>query len=105
MRPESDSPAEGEMREEYDIRGGVRGKYYERYRQGTNIVLLEPDVAAVFPSSEKVNRALRVLIEVVRDPGGNSETGEQSTPSTQPDKIDQLLGKLEAGEFLRRHHG
>jgi hypothetical protein len=51
--------AEGdEMRSEYDIRGGVRGKYYERYQQGTNEALLEPDVAAVFHDSESVNRAL-----------------------------------------------
>jgi len=55
-----------EMRPEYDIRGGVRGKYYERYQQGTNIVLLEPDVASVFHDSESVNRALRMLIDVAR---------------------------------------
>jgi hypothetical protein len=54
------------MRPEYDIRGGVRGKYYERFREGTNVVLLEPDVAAVFHDSASVNRALRVLIEVAR---------------------------------------
>jgi hypothetical protein len=54
------------MKSEYDIRGGVRGKYYERYRQGTNVVLLEPDVAAVFHDSESVNRALRVLIDAAR---------------------------------------
>lgn len=41
-----------EMRDEYDIRGGVRGKYYERYRQGTNVVLLEEDVAAVFRNAD-----------------------------------------------------
>lgn len=57
-------PDADDMRPEYDIRGGVRGKYYERYRQGTNVVLLEPDVAAVFPDSESVNRALRMLIDV-----------------------------------------
>ncbi len=55
-----------EMLPEYDIRGGVRGKYYERYRQGTNVVLLEPDVAAVYHDSESVNRALRALIETAR---------------------------------------
>ena len=55
-----------EMRPEYDIRGDVRGKYYERYREGTNVVLLEPDVAAVFRDSESVNRALRTLIDVAR---------------------------------------
>jgi hypothetical protein len=68
-RPESD-----EMKPEHDIRGGVRGKYYERYRQGTNVVLLEPDVAAVFQDSNSVNRALRMLIDVarsqVRETGG-----------------------------------
>ena len=61
--------ANNEMRPEYDIRGGVRGKYYERYRQGTNVVLLEPDVAAVFHDSESVNRALRMLIDVARGVG------------------------------------
>jgi len=61
-----------EMRPEYDIRGGVRGKYFERYRQGTNVVLLQPDVAAVFRSSEAVNRALRELIELARRQAGAS---------------------------------
>jgi hypothetical protein len=54
------------MEPEYAIRGGVRGKYYERFKQGTNVVLLEPDVAEVFPDSESVNRALRDLIDVAR---------------------------------------
>ena len=44
---------------ETDFTGGVRGKYYERYRQGTNIVLLEPDIAKVFRDSDVVNQALR----------------------------------------------
>lgn len=55
-----------EMRDEYDIRSGVRGKYYERYRQGTNVVVLEENVAAVFRNSQSVNRALRMLIELAR---------------------------------------
>jgi len=62
----SKSVSEGEMRPEYDIRGGVRGKYYERYRAGTNVVLLERDVAAVFRDSESVNRALRLLVNVAQ---------------------------------------
>jgi len=37
-----------EMREEYDFRGGARGKYYQRYKEGTNVVLLDPDIAEVF---------------------------------------------------------
>lgn len=44
---------------EMDLSGGVRGKYYERYMQGTNVVLLEPDVAQVFHGSAVVNQALR----------------------------------------------
>ena len=48
----------------YDFRGGVRGKYAVRYREGTNVVLLAPDVAARFPDSAAVNRALRALAEV-----------------------------------------
>lgn len=58
---------EDELQPEYDLsklKGRVRGKYVERYRKGTNAVLLEPDVAEVFPDSEAVNKALRLLIEV-----------------------------------------
>lgn len=66
MSQESKPSKKEEMRAEYDIRGGVRGKYYERYREGTNVVLLEPDVAAVFRNSQSVNRALRMLIDVAR---------------------------------------
>lgn len=47
---------------EYDLSGGVRGKYVDRYRQGTNVVLLDPDVAAKFPDSKAVNDALRSLV-------------------------------------------
>jgi hypothetical protein len=56
-----------EMRPEYDfsqLKGRVRGKYVERYRAGTNLVLLEPDVAAAFPDARAVNEALRLLMKV-----------------------------------------
>ncbi|HLM59590.1 MAG TPA: hypothetical protein VK308_02190 [Pyrinomonadaceae bacterium] len=62
-------PLEDEMRPEYDLsklKGKVRGKYVERYRAGTNLVLLESDVQAVFPDAEAVNEALRMLIKVTR---------------------------------------
>jgi hypothetical protein len=60
-----------EMRKEYDFRGGVRGKYAARFREGSNIVVLDPDIAAVFPDSLTVNRALRALLQAVprRDAG------------------------------------
>jgi hypothetical protein len=50
-----------EMLDEYDFSSGVRGKYASRYRQGTNVVVLDPDVARVFPTSKLVNKALREL--------------------------------------------
>jgi len=66
MSQENKAEPQDEMELEYDIRGGVRGKYFEQYRQGTNLVLLDADVAAVFPDTVAVNRALRLLIEVAR---------------------------------------
>ena len=53
-----------EMRTEYDFSDGVRGKYASRYARGSNVVVLEPDVALLFPDAEAVNRALRALAEV-----------------------------------------
>lgn len=63
MSPANDRIEPDEMRPEYDLRGGVRGKYYQQYKEGTNVVLLDSDVAAVFRDSESVNQALRVLIK------------------------------------------
>jgi hypothetical protein len=57
-----------EMREEYDFRGGVRGKYVERYRRGTNLVLLDPDLAKVFRDAETVNVALRQFLSEHGEP-------------------------------------
>jgi hypothetical protein len=50
-----------DMLPEYDLTGGVRGKYTERYAKGTNVILLDPDVAEKFPTSAAVNEALRRL--------------------------------------------
>lgn len=52
------------MRQEYDFSAGVRGKHYRAYQQGTNVVLLEPDLAEVFKDSEAVNHALRMLLDL-----------------------------------------
>lgn len=49
------------MQEEYDFSKGVRGKYAKRFEEGSNIVLLDPDLAKLYPDSESVNRALRSL--------------------------------------------
>lgn len=53
-----------EMREEYDFTAGIRGKYASRYAEGSNVVVLSPDVAEAFPNSEAVNEALRLLIKL-----------------------------------------
>lgn len=55
--------SEPEMRPEYDFTGGTRGRYAKRYSAGTNLVLLDPDVAKSFPDSESVNAALRILVK------------------------------------------
>jgi hypothetical protein len=55
-----------EMLEEYDFSKGVRGKYAKRYAEGTNVVVLSPDLAELFPDSESANAALRALVGVAR---------------------------------------
>jgi hypothetical protein len=72
MKKANSEPSGDEMSPEYDIRGGVRGKYYERYQQGTNVILLEPDVAAAFRDAATVNAALRQFL---------SEHGEPPRPT------------------------
>jgi len=61
---------EDELRPEYDLspllKKAVRGKYAERYKQGTNLVRLEPDVAAAFPTAEAVNEALRLVMQLAK---------------------------------------
>ena len=67
MRKASMKRRRDDLRPEYDLRalkGAVRGKYYKRVMAGTNLVLLEPDIARIFPDSNSVNRALRLLCDV-----------------------------------------
>lgn len=64
MRKVSAKSMKDDLRAEYDLtklKGGVQGKYYQRARRGTNLVLVEPELAKVFPDAASVNRALRVL--------------------------------------------
>ena len=58
-----------DLRPEYDfanMTGVVQGKYVDRYRSGTSVVLLEPDIAAAFPTAESVNDALRMLLHIAQ---------------------------------------
>jgi len=65
--PKSSDP---DMRDEYDFSGAVRGKYAQRFREGSNLVVLDPDVAAEFTTTEQVNEALRVLIRARKSKEG-----------------------------------
>ncbi len=78
MRRESAKKIDDELRPEYDLsklKGGVRGKYYKRAMAGTNLVLIEPDLAKTFPDTDSVNRALRHLLDAV---------GPTAMPSRRP---------------------
>jgi hypothetical protein len=73
-----------DIRPEYDFGSmkGVRGKYYEQYRKGTNVVLLDPDIAEAFPTESAVNEALRGILSTtraVRRTGGPANRLLQST--------------------------
>ena len=66
MKKARRKPAKDEMRAEYDFSKAVRGKYAGRIGRTTKLVVLEPDVAAVFDTSESVNSALRALVAIPR---------------------------------------
>jgi len=71
-----------ELRPEYDLarllRNGVQGKYAARYREGTNLVLLAPDVAKAFPTEEAVNEALRLVIQLTKLPTGRKRAAAKA---------------------------
>ena len=79
------SSLENDMRSEYDFAsmpGGVRGKYVDRLRRESNIVVLAPDIAQAFPTGEAVNAALRGMLDTtraVRTHGGLPNTALQPT--------------------------
>jgi hypothetical protein len=72
MKRKSKVGGRDDLRPEYDLRAlmkeGVRGKYAERYRAGTNLVLLDPDVAKAFPDEKSVNDALRLVVRLTKIP-------------------------------------
>ncbi len=66
MKTNNANSSKDDLRTEYDLtklKGGVRGKYFKRYRAGTNLALLAPDVRAAFPTDRAVNQALRSLMK------------------------------------------
>ncbi len=68
MNQEPKNPDQNdEMRSEYDFSAGVRGKHQDQYKMGTNVVLLDPDIAEVFHDSTAVNEALRMLVRIAKE--------------------------------------
>ena len=66
MNQKPNDERDPEMLDEYDFSGGVRGKYVNRFPKGSNVVVLDPDVAQVFTDSESVNQALRALAGIIQ---------------------------------------
>ncbi|MBZ5499648.1 MAG: hypothetical protein LAP85_24885 [Acidobacteriia bacterium] len=64
MKRGKSTPRKAEMLAEYDFSDGERGKYAKRFAEGTNIIILDPDVAELFPDSKTVNEALRALSKI-----------------------------------------
>lgn len=77
-----------DMLPEYDFSGGVRGKYAKRYAEGTNVVVIEPDVAEYFPDHDAVNGALRDLTAIIKTykvhPNAVLKTGRQKETKNKP---------------------
>jgi hypothetical protein len=101
MNPKPQSRNDDDMLPEYDFSNAVRGKYYERYRQGTNVVLLDPDVAEVFPNATAVNDALRALVAVAdakasRRRVGAGRPNKALQPTSRSRRKDKKLAKSKA---------
>ena len=74
MNQESNNQRDPDMLDEYDFSVGMRGKYLNRFAQGCNVVVLEPDVARVFTDSESVNQALRALAGIIQHQTEKAQT-------------------------------
>lgn len=66
MKKVKSSQSDSDMLDEYNFSNGIRGKYVERLREGSNVVKLDEDVAAIFPTEKAVNDALRSLAKIIR---------------------------------------
>lgn len=99
MKPSRKHDLENDLLPEYDFSGAVRGKYYQRYRQGTNVVLLDSDVAAVFRDSASVNDTLRRLLALAA-----AQAAAQRAPRSRrrPNRLLQPASRTRRGGVRRR---
>lgn len=92
MKKASSKKLDDELRPEYDLsqlKGGVRGKYYRQASAGTNLVLIEPELADVFPDTESVNRALRLLVDTAEAAAGPA----RRRPGAPHNRLKRTVGK------------
>ena len=82
MKNSDSKDPDPDMPDEVDFTGGVRGRYADRFSGGRNIVVLEPDVAARFPDSPSVNRALRALVQMIDEVPVRNSKGRAKTKTT-----------------------
>ena len=98
MKKVSDKRNRDELQPEYDLsrlKGGVRGKYYRQATAGTNLVLIEAELARVFPDTESVNRALRLLVDTAGAAAGQRRKRAPNKP-LQPTRAAERFGKRAA---------
>ena len=84
MGKQHNAESSDELRPEYDLaklKGGVRGKYYQDAVAGTNLVLIDPELADIFPDGESVNRALRMLADTAQAAAAPSRPKQNRAPS------------------------
>jgi hypothetical protein len=86
---------EDDIRPEYDFSSGVRGKHFEAYRAGTNVVFLDPDLVEAFPDSASVNQALRLLVKLSRSKA-LSRPNKALQPSSRARKKAKAKGRSRA---------
>jgi hypothetical protein len=87
-----------EMRDYYDFTGGVRGKYARRYAEGTNVVVLDPDVARLFPNREAVNETLRAVAHIVQIQERQRDRANQATaPDRRPVAVRKERERTRSG--------
>lgn len=100
MNPQNPPRDNDEMRPEYDFSKGVRGKHYLAYQAGTNVVLLEPDIAEVFTDSASVNHALRLLVKLAK-----TNVPERGRPETALQPTSRARRKPKAKKQSRAARG
>ena len=88
-----------DMRDYYDFSGGIRGKYAKRYSQGTNVVVLDPDVAEVFRDTESVNQTLRAVAHIIE------MQSQRTRPLGLPSRSSRLRPLGRTGELGRTRAG